>query len=184
MESTSTYYSDYIKQRIRTVPDWPAPGVMFRDITSLLHDAATFRRLVDCFIHRYYDDEIDAIACIDARGFLFGGALAYELNTSLIPVRKEGKLPREVIKHTYELEYGVDTVEIHRDAIDKGQRILLLDDLIATGGTMQAAACLVRELGGHVVEAAAIVDLPELGGSARLRDEGIDVFAVCSFDGK
>ncbi|MDO6461457.1 adenine phosphoribosyltransferase [Granulosicoccaceae sp. 1_MG-2023] len=184
MQDVSTYYSDYIKQRIRTVPDWPAPGVKFRDITSLLHDPATLRRMIDCFIHRYYDYRLDAIACIDARGFLIGGALAYELNTSLIPIRKEGKLPRAVVRHTYELEYGEDTIEIHSDAVEKGQRILLLDDLIATGGTMRAAAKLVRQLGGDVVEAAAIVDLPELGGSARLQQENVDVFTICAFDGK
>ncbi len=179
----TTYYSDYIKQRIRTVKDWPHKGVNFRDITSLLHNPATFRRLVDCFIHRYYDYEIDAICCIDARGFIIGGALAYELNTSLVPIRKKGKLPRETLSESYVLEYGTAEVEIHKDALKPGQRILLLDDLIATGGTMLAAARLIKSLNGQLIEAAAIIDLPDLKGSKNLQDTGIQVFTICSFEG-
>lgn len=179
-----SYYSDYIQQRVRTVADWPQPGVMFRDITSLLQTPATFRRLVDCFIHRYYDFDIDVIACIDARGFIIGGALAYELNTSLVPIRKKGKLPFETISESYTLEYGTAEVEIHKDAITKGQKVLLLDDLIATGGTMTAAATLINNLGGELIEAAAIIDLPDLGGSKKLRDSGVNVYSICSFSGE
>ncbi len=183
MPLETTYYSDYIKQRVRTVNDWPQDGVQFRDITSLLQSPSTFRRLVDCFIHRYYDFELDAICCIDARGFIIGGALAYELNTSLVPIRKKGKLPWDTISESYELEYGEAEVEIHKDSFEPGQRILLLDDLIATGGTMLAAANLIKSLQGNLLEAAAIIDLPTLKGSQRLQDAGIDVFTICSFDG-
>ncbi|MCB1756996.1 MAG: adenine phosphoribosyltransferase [Gammaproteobacteria bacterium] len=182
MPQETSYYSDYIKQRIRTVKNWPQPGVNFRDITSLLQSPATFRRLVDCFIHRYYDFEIDTICCIDARGFIIGGALAYELNTSLVPIRKKGKLPWETISESYALEYGTAEVEIHKDSFKPGERVLLLDDLIATGGTMLAAASLIKKLQGNLLEAAAIIDLPGLQGSKKLGDAGIDVFTICSFD--
>ena len=184
MAMETTYYSDYIKQRIRTVSNWPQEGVEFRDITSLLQSPATFRRLVDCFIHRYYDYELDAICCIDARGFIIGGALAYELNTSLVPIRKKGKLPWDTYSESYDLEYGSAEVEIHKDSFEPGQRILLLDDLIATGGTMLAAANLIRKLDGELLEAAAIIDLPDLKGSEKLQNAGINVFAICSFDGE
>lgn len=179
----SGYFGPYICDRIRTVPDWPIAGVQFRDITPLLQDPATFRRLIDCFVHRYDERGLDVVACIDARGFLLGGALAYELGLSLVPVRKQGKLPFDTIGETYELEYGTAEVELHTDAVSAGQRVLLLDDLIATGGTMLAGVALIKRLGGEVVEAAAIVDLPDLGGSTRLRDAGIDVFTVCEFEG-
>ncbi|MEM7271920.1 MAG: adenine phosphoribosyltransferase [Actinomycetota bacterium] len=179
----SSYFSTYIGDRIRTVPDWPIDGVQFRDITPLLQDPATFRRLIDCFVHRYQEHDLDVVACIDARGFLLGGPLAYELGVGLAPVRKRGKLPFDTITESYELEYGTAEVELHTDAVQAGQRVLLLDDLIATGGTMLAGAALIRRLGGEVVEAAAIVDLPDLGGSDRLRTAGIDVFRVCEFEG-
>ena len=186
MEQTSDqseYFGPYIRDRIRTVPDWPIAGVQFRDITPLLQDPATFRRLIDCFVHRYYERALDVVACIDARGFILGGALAYELGLSLVPVRKQGKLPFDTISETYELEYGTAEVELHTDAVGAGQRVLLLDDLIATGGTMAAGAELITRLGGDVVEVAAIVDLPDLGGSTRLSDAGIEVFTVCEFEG-
>lgn len=157
---------------------------MFRDITTLLQEPATFRRLVDCFIHRYCEQDLDGIACIDARGFIIGGALAYERHTKLIPVRKKGKLPFETVSQSYSLEYGEAEVEIHKDAISEGERILVLDDLIATGGTMLAATSLVERLGGIVVEAAGIIDLPDLGGSTLLRDKGYKVFSVCEFEGE
>ena len=182
-QEPSAYFSTYIRDRVRTVPDWPIDGVQFRDITPLLQNPPTFRRLIDCFVHRYCERDLDVVACIDARGFLLGGAIAYELGLSLVPVRKEGKLPFDTIGQAYELEYGTATVELHVDALGAGQRVLLLDDLIATGGTMRAGAALITSLGGEVVEAAAIVDLPDLGGSAGLRADGIDVFTVCRFDG-
>lgn len=179
----SSYFSDYIHARVRTIPDWPVDGVQFRDITPLLQNPATFRRLVDCFVHRYYDHDIDVLACIDARGFIIGGALAYELSTSLVPIRKRGKLPFDTVSESYELEYGTAEVELHKDAISKGQKVLLLDDLIATGGTMLAASSLITRLGGTIQEAAAIIDLPDLGGSSKLREAGFDVFSICEFEG-
>ncbi|ERS90602.1 MULTISPECIES: adenine phosphoribosyltransferase [Halomonas] len=174
-------YGDYIKSVIRTVPDWPQPGVNFRDITPLLQNSAAFRKLVDSFVHRYQEMDIDAVAAIDARGFIVGAPLAYELGCSFVPVRKKGKLPFRTISETYTLEYGEAEVELHSDAFQAGDRILIVDDLIATGGTMLAAAKLISRSGGQVVETATIVDLPDLGGSARIREAGYGVFAVCSF---
>jgi len=178
------YFSDYIRSRVRTIPDWPVDGVQFRDITPLLQNPATFRRLVDCFVHRYYEKDFDVLACIDARGFIIGGALAYELSTSLVPVRKRGKLPFETVSESYELEYGSAEVELHKDAISSGDKVLLLDDLIATGGTMLAASSLITRLGGEIIEAAAIIDLPDLGGSKKLRSAGFEVFSICEFEGE
>ncbi len=174
-------YGDYIKSVIRTVPDWPQPGVNFRDITPLLQNSAAFRKLIDSFVHRYQEMELDAIAAIDARGFIIGAPLAYELGCSFVPVRKKGKLPFRTISETYTLEYGKSEVELHSDAFREGDRILLVDDLIATGGTMLAAARLITRSGGQVVETATIIDLPDLGGSERIRAAGFGVFAVCSF---
>jgi len=174
-------YGDYIKSVIRTVPDWPQSGVNFRDITPLLQNSAAFRKLVDSFVHRYQEMDIDAVAAIDARGFIVGAPLAYELGCSFVPVRKKGKLPFRTISETYTLEYGEAEVELHADAFQQGDRILIVDDLIATGGTMLAAAKLITRSGGHVVETATIVDLPDLSGSRRIREAGYGVFAVCSF---
>lgn len=174
-------YGDYIKSVIRTVPDWPQPGVNFRDITPILQNRTAFRKLIDSFVHRYHDMDLDAVAAIDARGFIVGAPLAYELSCSFVPVRKKGKLPFRTLSETYTLEYGEATVELHSDAFQAGNRILLVDDLIATGGTMLAAAKLIQRSGGNVVETAAIIDLPELGGSQKIRDAGYGVFAVCSF---
>ncbi|MBE9608660.1 adenine phosphoribosyltransferase [Chitinilyticum piscinae] len=176
-------YSDYIRSRIRTVPDWPLPGVQFRDITPLLQDKKTFRVLVDIFVHRYMDQQLDLVAGVDARGFILGAVIAYELNLGFVPVRKKGKLPFTTIAEEYELEYGSATVELHADACQPGQRVLLIDDLVATGGTMIAAAKLLQRIGAEVVEAAAIVDLPELGGSKLVREQGIKLFTVCDFAG-
>jgi len=175
-------YGDYIKSVIRTVPDWPEPGVNFRDITPLLQNSAAFRKLIDSFVHRYQEMNLDAIASIDARGFIIGAPLAYELGCSFVPVRKKGKLPFRTISETYTLEYGHSEVELHADAFHQDDRILLMDDLIATGGTMLAAANLIQRSGGQVVETATIIDLPELGGSQKIRDAGFGVFAVCSFN--
>jgi adenine phosphoribosyltransferase len=174
---------DYIKDRIRTVPDWPQPGVMFRDITPLLQDPRTLRVLVDLFVHRYMGQQIDVVAGIDARGFILGAIVAYELNRGFVPIRKKGKLPFTTVAEEYELEYGSATVELHADACKPGDRVLLIDDLVATGGTMIAGARLIERLGGRIVEAAAIVDLPELGGSARLREAGIPLHVLVSFGG-
>jgi adenine phosphoribosyltransferase len=173
----------FLKQQIRTVPDWPAPGVQFRDITPLLSNPRAFRVLIDQFVHRYFDARPDAIAGLDARGFIIGSVLAYELNIGFVPIRKKGKLPFTTVQETYALEYGSATVEMHTDAVKAGDRVLLIDDLIATGGTMMAGKRLLERLGAEVIEGAAIVDLPELGGSKRLRDGGLKVFSLIDFEG-
>ena len=157
---------------------------MFRDITTLLKDARGFRRVIDELVQRYTGVPIDVVVGLDARGFIIGGALAHQLGKGFVPVRKAGKLPAETMSHEYELEYGKDKVEIHRDAINKGDRVLVVDDLIATGGTCLAAANLVRKLGGEVVECAFIVELPELKGRERLEKDGCKVFSLVQFEGE
>ncbi len=177
--------SDYLRQHIRTVADWPAPGVQFRDITPLLQNPRVFRVLIDAFVHRYMAPELrpDVVAGLDARGFILGSVVAYELGVGFVPIRKKGKLPFRTVEQTYELEYGSATVELHTDAVSAGQRVLLIDDLIATGGTMMAGWQLLEKLGARVTEGAAIVDLPELGGSARLKSAGLPLFTLVEFDG-
>ena len=174
---------DYLRRHIRTVPDWPAPGVQFRDITPLLQDPKVFRVLFDAFVHRYMDRAMrpDVVAGLDARGFILGAVIAYELNIGFVPIRKKGKLPFTTVAETYELEYGSATVELHADAVKPGDRVLLVDDLIATGGTMMAGKNLLERLGAVVIEGAAIVDLPELGGSDRLRAAGLPLFTLVDF---
>lgn len=177
--------NQYLREHIRTVPNWPAPGIQFRDITPLLQDAKVFRVLIDAFVHRYMDPTMrpDVVAGLDARGFILGAVVAYELNVGFVPVRKKGKLPFTTVEETYELEYGSATVELHTDAVKAGQRVLLIDDLIATGGTMMAGIKLLEKLGATVMEGAAIVDLPELGGSAKLRSSGVSLFTLVDFSG-
>jgi adenine phosphoribosyltransferase len=177
--------NDYLKSHIRTVPDWPAPGVQFRDITPLLQDPRVFRVLIDAFVHRYMHPTLrpDVVAGLDARGFILGSVVAYELGLGFVPIRKKGKLPFTTVEETYELEYGSATVELHTDAVKPGQRVLLIDDLIATGGTMMAGKKLLEKLGASVIEGAAIVDLPELGGSQRIKDSGLKLFTLVSFEG-
>ena len=177
--------NEYLRYHIRTVPDWPAPGVQFRDITPLLQNAKVFRVLIDAFVHRYMDPTLrpDVVAGLDARGFILGAVVAYELNVGFVPIRKKGKLPFTTVEETYELEYGSATVELHTDAVKAGNRVLLIDDLIATGGTMMAGKKLLEKLGAHVMEGAAIVDLPELGGSQKLRDSGLPLFTLIDFAG-
>jgi adenine phosphoribosyltransferase len=177
--------SDYLRTHIRTVPDWPTPGVQFRDITPLLQNPRVFRVLIDAFVHRYMDPALrpDVVAGLDARGFILGSVVAYELNVGFVPIRKKGKLPFTTIEETYELEYGSATVELHTDAVHAGQKVLLIDDLIATGGTMMAGKKLLEKLGAQVMEGAAIVDLPELHGSAKLRASGLDLFTLVDFAG-
>ena len=173
----------YLRSRIRTVPDWPQPGVRFRDITPLLLAPRAMRALVDSLVWRYMDPALrpDLVAGIDARGFIVGSVVAFELGVGFVPVRKKGKLPFETVSESYALEYGSATVEVHTDALRAGQRVLLIDDLIATGGTMLAAHRLLLKLVASVVEGAAIVDLPELGGSAALRAAGLDLFTLVQF---
>ena len=177
--------SDYIKGHIRTVPDWPAKGVQFRDITPLLQNPKVFRVLIDAFVHRYMDADMrpDVVAGLDARGFILGAVVAYELNVGFVPIRKKGKLPFTTLEETYELEYGSATVELHTDAVKPGDRVLLIDDLIATGGTMMAGKKLLERLGATVMEGAVIVDLPELGGSAKLRAAGLPLHILVDFEG-
>jgi adenine phosphoribosyltransferase len=177
--------NQYLREHIRTVPDWPAPGVQFRDITPLLQDAKVFRVLIDAFVHRYMDPDRrpDVVAGLDARGFILGAVVAYELGVGFVPIRKKGKLPFTTVEETYELEYGSATVELHTDAVRPGQRVLLIDDLIATGGTMMAGKKLLEKLGASVMEGAVIVDLPELGGSDKLRAGGLTLFTLVDFAG-
>jgi len=177
--------SAYLKNHIRTVPDWPAPGVQFRDITPLLQNPQVFRVLIDTFVHRYMDPALrpTVVAGLDARGFIIGSVIAYELGVGFVPIRKKGKLPFTTVEETYELEYGSATVELHTDAVKSGDRVVLIDDLIATGGTMMAGAKLLEKLGAEVIEGAAIVDLPELGGSAKLRESGLKVHTLVNFTG-
>ena len=181
----NTSVNQYLRDHIRTVPDWPAPGVAFRDITPLLQEARVFRVLIDAFVHRYMDPALrpDVVAGLDARGFIIGSVIAYELGVGFVPIRKKGKLPFTTVEETYELEYGSATVELHVDAVKTGHRVLLIDDLIATGGTMMAGKKLLEKLGAVVMEGAAIVDLPELGGSAKLRSNGLPLFTLIDFEG-
>jgi len=171
----------HIRSRIRSIPDWPRPGVVFRDITPVLQDPRSFRVLVDLFVYRYMQQKLDLIAGIDARGFILGAVLAYELNLGFVPVRKKGKLPYQTVAEEYALEYGNASVEMHTDAVRPGQRVLLIDDLIATGGTMLAASRLLQRLGANAIEAAVLVDLPDLGGSRVVEAAGLPVFSVCRF---
>jgi adenine phosphoribosyltransferase len=172
-----------IKSRIRTVPNYPKPNIQFRDITTLLKDPVGLRATVDELARRYKDVKIDKVAGIESRGFILGAPLAYVLGKGFIPIRKKGKLPAETIGHDYELEYGTDRIEIHTDAIDKGEKVLLVDDLIATGGTAEAACKLIDKMGGKIVECCFIIDLPDIGGRARLEKHGHKVFALCEFEG-
>lgn len=171
----------YIRDAIRSIPDWPKPGVTFRDITPVLQDPRSFRVLIDLFVYRYMRQRLDLVAGVDARGFILGSVLAYELNLGFVPVRKMGKLPYNTVTEAYELEYGSGGVEMHTDAVRPGQRVLLIDDLIATGGTLLAASRLLQRLGANVVEAASIIDLPYLGGASALRETGLSIYSVCQF---
>ena len=166
---------------IRAIPDYPRPGIVFRDITTLLGDARAFRRAVDELVQPFAGLKIAKIAGIEARGFILGGAVAHQLSAGFIPVRKKGKLPLETLRATYALEYGTDEIEIHRDAVQPGERVLLVDDLVATGGTAEAAVNLLSGLGAEVVAACFIVDLPDLGGADRIRRLGVPVRTLVSF---
>jgi adenine phosphoribosyltransferase len=168
-----------LRQAIRDVPDFPKEGILFKDITTLLQDPTLYREAIDVFLERYRDQKIDKIAAIDARGFLFGSALAYELNAGLVPIRKKGKLPYKTIDVSYELEYGTAEVAVHIDAIKAGERVLLIDDLLATGGTAQASVELIRKLEGDLVEAAFLIELGFLNGRAKLGD--VPVFSQMTF---
>lgn len=168
---------------IRTIPDYPKPGIQFRDITTLLKDSHGFHAAINTFADRYRGKGISKIVGIEARGFMFGAPLAYELQLGFVPIRKQGKLPGAAMGHDYDLEYGSDRIEIHHDAINQGEKILIIDDLLATGGTALAAATLVKKMGGDVVECAFLVNLPDIGGKQRLEQAGLPVFALCEFEG-
>lgn len=174
-----------IKAKIRTIPDYPKKGIMFRDITTLIKEPVGFRLVIDQLTQRYLrgDVQFDVIVGIESRGFIIGGALSYTLGKGFVPVRKSGKLPAEKISHEYALEYGTDTIEMHRDSIEKGTRVLLVDDLLATGGTALASAALVEKLGGVVAEMAFIVNLPDVGGEKRLKEKGYTLFSLTEFEG-
>lgn len=178
-----SYDEFYVKSVIRSLPDWPEPGVLFRDITPIFKDPLALRMVADAFIHRYLSSDITHIACIDARGFLFGSILAHQLNLPLVLVRKKGKLPGETIHQEYQLEYGSAAVEMQSDSVTAGDRVLLFDDLIATGGTILAACTLIKKLGAEVVEAAALIDLPDLNGSTLIQEAGVPVYTLLAYEG-
>jgi adenine phosphoribosyltransferase len=172
-----------IASLIRTIPNYPKQGIMFRDITTLLKDAVGLRIAVNEFVNRYSGMNIQKVAGIESRGFILGAPIAYMLGVGFVPIRKKGKLPSQTIAQEYELEYGTDVIEVHTDAVTEGERVLLVDDLIATGGTAEAAVKLLSALKAEVVECGFVVDLPELGGRARLEAMGQSVFTLCAFDG-
>ncbi|MCP2671552.1 adenine phosphoribosyltransferase [Maricaulaceae bacterium EIL42A08] len=174
---------DHIKRAIRTIPDHPKPGIQFRDVTTLLGDAAAFRAAIDAMVYPFAGNKIDKVAGIEARGFILGGAVAHQLSVGFVPVRKKGKLPHDTIAESYELEYGTDEVEIHTDAIKDGENILIVDDLIATGGTAEAAIKLLRRAGANIVGASFIIDLPNLGGARRVTNLGVPVTRLVEFEG-
>lgn len=173
-----------VKDKIRTVPHWPKQGIMFRDITTLLKDPVGFKRAIDLLVERYKKIKIDKIAGIESRGFIIGAALADRLNVGFVPIRKKGKLPAETFSEEYDLEYGKDKIEIHVDAIEKDEQVLLVDDLIATGGTALAACHLINRAGGQVVECAFVIDLPDLNGGKKLQEQGFNYFSLINFSGE
>jgi adenine phosphoribosyltransferase len=168
---------------IRTIADYPKPGILFRDITTMLGDARAFRRAVDELVHPYAGTRVDKIAGIEARGFILGGAIAHQLSAGFVPIRKKGKLPHDTVRIAYSLEYGVDEMEMHRDAIVPGEKVILVDDLIATGGTAEAATKLLQQMGANVVAACFVIDLPDLGGRARIEALGVPVRTLIEFAG-
>jgi len=172
-----------IKDYIRTIPDYPKPGIQFRDVTTLFSNPRGFRMAVDGLIHPYAGMEIDKVVALEARGFILGGAVAHQLALGFVPIRKSGKLPGTVMQEEYELEYGQDTMELHDDALIEGERVLIVDDLIATGGTCEAGIKLIRRAGAHIVGAAFIIDLPALGGRERIEAMDVPVHMLCDFEG-
>jgi len=168
---------------IRSIPDYPKPGIIFRDITTMLGDAKAFRRAVDALVHPYAGTKIDKVAGMEARGFIIGGAVAHQLSSGFVPIRKKGKLPHDIVRIAYSLEYGVDEMEMHRDAVNPGERVILVDDLIATGGTAVGATKLLRQIGAEVVAACFVIDLPDLGGRKKLEELDVPVHTLVEFAG-
>jgi len=180
---TSTSLENDLRASIRTIPDYPKAGIMFRDITTLLGDARAFRRAVDELVQPWAGMKIDKVAGIEARGFILGGAVAHQVSAGFIPIRKKGKLPHKRVSIAYSLEYGLDEMEVHEDAVEKGERVILVDDLIATGGTAEGAVKLLRKLGADVLAACFVIDLPDLGGAEKLRKLNVPVRTLIAFDG-
>ena len=180
---TTAVLENDLKAAIRTIPDYPKPGIMFRDITTLLGNARAFRRAVDELVQPWAGQKIDKVAGIEARGFIIGGAVAHQVSAGFIPIRKKGKLPHTTVRIVYSLEYGLDEMEMHEDAVAKGERVILVDDLIATGGTAEGAVKLLRQMGAEVVAACFMVDLPDLGGAEKLRKLGVPVRTLVTFEG-
>jgi adenine phosphoribosyltransferase len=172
-----------LRASIRSIPDYPKPGIVFRDITTLLGDARAFRRAVDALVNPSAGGKDDKVAGIEARGFILGGAVAHQLSAGFVPIRKKGKLPHATVRIAYSLEYGIDEMEIHTDAIGQDERVILIDDLIATGGTAVAATRLLRQMGANIIAACFIIDLPDLGGAAKLRAMDVPVRTLMAFDG-
>jgi adenine phosphoribosyltransferase len=172
-----------LKDTIRAIPDYPKKGIMFRDITTLLGNARAFRRAIDDLVNPYAGSKIDKIAGMEARGFILGGAVAHQLSAGFVPIRKKGKLPHTTVSIAYSLEYGVDEMEVHEDAVMKGEKVILVDDLIATGGTAEGAVKLLQKIGAEVVAACFVIDLPELGGAEKIRALGVPVRSLVAFDG-
>ncbi len=177
-----TFESD-LKASIRTIPDYPKPGILFRDITTLLGDARAFRRAIDELVQPWAGTKIDKVAGMEARGFILGGAVAHQLSAGFVPIRKKGKLPFTKVSVAYSLEYGIDEMEMHDDAITPGERVILVDDLIATGGTAEGAVKLLKQIGAEVVAACFVIDLPDLGGAQKIRDLGVPVRTLVRFEG-
>ncbi len=180
---TSLALKNDLRTAIRSIPDYPKPGIMFRDITTLLGDARAFRRAVDELVQPWAGMKIDKVAGIEARGFILGGAVAHQVSAGFIPIRKKGKLPHKRVSIAYSLEYGLDEMEVHEDAVSKGERVILVDDLIATGGTAEGAVKLLRQLGADVLAACFVIDLPEVGGADKLRKMDVPVRTLISFEG-
>jgi adenine phosphoribosyltransferase len=180
---TTPSFERDLRASIRAIPDYPKPGIMFRDITTLLGDARAFRRAVDEMVQPWAGMKIDKVAGIEARGFILGGAVAHQVSAGFIPIRKKGKLPHTTVRIAYSLEYGLDEMEVHKDALVKGERVILVDDLVATGGTAEGAVKLLRQLGAEVLAACFVIDLPELGGADKIRALGVPVHTLISFDG-
>ncbi len=180
---TSPSLENDLRAAIRTIPDYPKPGIMFRDITTLLGDARAFRRAVDELVQPWAGMKIDKVAGVEARGFILGGAVAHQVSAGFIPIRKKGKLPHKRVSIAYSLEYGLDEMEVHEDAVEKGERVILVDDLIATGGTAEGAVKLLRQLGADVLAACFVIDLPDLGGAEKLRKLNVPVRTLIAFEG-